>query len=687
MVGFSIDGLFSGLDTTAIIDALLFNTRAPAQRIATRRDQTTAKLQAVQGLNATVLSVGVAARGLRNAATFNASVATSSNQDIVRATTTGTAPPGTFNVSVQQLARAQQISSDPNNVFTDDDAALNLEGTIRVNNRNIDIRTTDSLRDIAARITNSGAGVTATVLEVDEGQFRLTLGSQSTGADGFTISDVSTNNLLEALRLGADASGDVVANPITDGAASRTFAVSLQEIGANLGLSSDVPAGTIQIANGTETVNVALDLATQSLEDIAQAINDAAGLAGSSISAAVNEIEPGSFQLEILSGDATTPTFVDDGNVLETLGVVRTGFVQVDQAGQDALFEVNGIGIVRSSNTVSDVIQDVTFNLVSDEEPDEEVLITVEQTNEGAAEAIQGFVDAFNATRDFTTRFASFDPETQTAGLLLGDSSVLTVERSLSSVLFRSFSTLAFQNLGELNGGIGVASGSIQITDAAGSTATIDLSEAETVQDVISAINANQDIEVRASVNRAGTGLVLQDETGIGGNVTVAEVAGGTTAADLGILGTGAAGRLEGSAVAVAEFINLTRLGVTFGIDGRLQFNSGEFQSFLDENPLAVEAFFTQDGGFGESVVEATDLLTGPLNGLLTSQASSLEDTIDSLNDSIERIEERAVLQEVNLRRQFTTLEQTLAQLQSEGTFLLNQLNQLSLLNSNVSNQ
>jgi hypothetical protein len=253
--------------------------------------------------------------------------------------------------------------------------------------------------------------------------------------------------------------------------------------------------------------------------------------------------------------------------------------------------------------------------------------------------------------------------------------------------LFRSFSTLAFQNLGELNNGIGVASGSIQITDATGATATIDLSEAETVQDVIAAINANQDIDVRASVNRAGTGLVLEDRTGIGGNVTVAEVGGGTTAADLGILGTGAGGRLQGTAVAEAEFINLTRLGVTFGIDGRLVFNAGEFQSFLDENPLAVEAFFTQDGGFAESVVDATDLLTGPLDGLLTAQATSLEDTIDTLNDSIQRIQERATLQEANLRRQFTALEQTLAQLQSEGTFLLNQLNQISLLNSGVNNR
>src|SRR3972149_3392888 len=98
MVGLAIDRLFSGLDTTAIIDALLFNTRAPAQRIAIRRDQTSAKLQAIRGLNATVLSIGVAAQGLRTASTFNASTATSSNQDIVRAsaTATGAAPPGTF---------------------------------------------------------------------------------------------------------------------------------------------------------------------------------------------------------------------------------------------------------------------------------------------------------------------------------------------------------------------------------------------------------------------------------------------------------------------------------------------------------------------------------------------------------------------------------------------------------------
>ena len=51
----------------------------------------------------------------------------------------------------------------------------------------------------------------------------------------------------------------------------------------------------------------------------------------------------------------------------------------------------------------------------------------------------------------------------------------------------------------ELNGGAGVQRGKIRITDRSGAVATIDLSFARTVDDVLQAINSNEDISVTAS--------------------------------------------------------------------------------------------------------------------------------------------------------------------------------------------
>lgn len=677
MAGLAVDGLISNLNTSEIIEALLFSQRAPALRLTTRRDATTSKLQAVQGLNASVLGVRVAAEGLANVSNFRARNATSTNTGVATATATTAAEPGAFTLSVQQLAAAQQISSDPDNVFTDDKVALNLEGQIRVNNSTVTLRATDTLRDIASRISNAGAGVSASVLETSPGEFRLSLRSLQTGANGFSLANASTTNLLEGLNL-VDPGSDAIRNAITNGAASNNFNVRVLPVGQLLNLgTANVPSGTVAIANGSGSINVAIDLSTQSLEDIAAAINTAASGAGSAISAAVAEVSQGVYRLEINSGDGSAPSFTDAGNVLEALGVVRSAYTQVDQAGRDALFKVNGIDVVRSTNTVSDVITGVTFSLVSDATPTATTTISVTSDSEAAVNAVQSFVDAYNTTKGFIQRFASFNSENQQAGVLLGDSSVLGVESVLGGLVSRSVSTLPTQSLNTLNSGAGINPGSIQVTDRAGNIAVINLTEAETVQDVLDALNHAGALKVEAAINRAGTGIDIRDKSGGAGTLSIIEVDGGTTAAELGILGSSPDGNLRGRAVATPEFLSLGQLGISVSTDGTLLLDSTKLQNALSDNPEAVEAFFTQKNGFGEQARTAIDSLTDSLSGSLTSRATSLQETIDSYNESIKRIEDRLVMVEERLRRQFSRLEESLSQLQQQGDYLLAQLNQL----------
>ncbi len=95
-------------------------------------------------------------------------------------------------------------------------------------------------------------------------------------------------------------------------------------------------------------------------------------------------------------------------------------------------------------------------------------------------------------------------------------------------------------SLSSLNGGQGFTPGSFSITDANGvSTASaIDFSQARTLQDVIDIINANDETSITATINAAGTGLALRDESGGNGPVIVADASGSTFAADLGLAGT-----------------------------------------------------------------------------------------------------------------------------------------------------
>jgi flagellar hook-associated protein 2 len=90
--------------------------------------------------------------------------------------------------------------------------------------------------------------------------------------------------------------------------------------------------------------------------------------------------------------------------------------------------------------------------------------------------------------------------------------------------------------LEELNGGAGVERGKIRISDRSGASSVIDLRFAQTVDDVIEAINKADAINVTASVT--GDRIQLTDNTGLAlGNLRVQEVSGGQTAADLGLAG------------------------------------------------------------------------------------------------------------------------------------------------------
>jgi len=91
-------------------------------------------------------------------------------------------------------------------------------------------------------------------------------------------------------------------------------------------------------------------------------------------------------------------------------------------------------------------------------------------------------------------------------------------------------------SLEELNGGSGVQRGKIRITDRSGTTAVIDLTGVQTIDDVLDAINNNDTINVTASVD--GGSIILTDNTGeTNSNLIVREVGKGTTAASLGLSG------------------------------------------------------------------------------------------------------------------------------------------------------
>ncbi len=139
--------------------------------------------------------------------------------------------------------------------------------------------------------------------------------------------------------------------------------------------------------------------------------------------------------------------------------------------------------------------------------------------------------------------------------------------------------------LANLRGGQGIAKGSIAISDGT-KTVNVDLSGASTIGDVKALIEAHAPAGRQVSVSITNTGLSISlDSTG-GGALSITEVGGGTTAADLGILhpnGTGVGpvvgsdlnprltkttplSKLLGASINSSSSIRVTNGGQTFDI-------------------------------------------------------------------------------------------------------------------------
>lgn len=110
----------------------------------------------------------------------------------------------------------------------------------------------------------------------------------------------------------------------------------------------------------------------------------------------------------------------------------------VAEAGNDAKFKIDGLEITRSSNTVNDVIEGLTFNLTNVHTGSESTVVSVTEDFNKAADALQKFVEQYNSTQNFiTTQLSVGDPsaENNETGTLVGDGTLMRLQSNLRSMM------------------------------------------------------------------------------------------------------------------------------------------------------------------------------------------------------------------------------------------------------------
>ncbi|QGX88367.1 flagellar filament capping protein FliD [Escherichia coli] len=258
MASISSLGVGSGLDLSSILDSLTAAQKATLTPISNQQSSFTAKLSAYGTLKSALTTFQTANTALSKADLFSATSTTSSTTAF-SATTAGNSIAGKYTISVTHLAQAQTLTTrttrdDTKTAIATSDSKLTIQQGGDKDPITIDISAANSsLSGIRDAINNAKAGVSASIINVGNGEYRLSVTSNDTGLDNAMTLSVSGDDALQSF-MGYDAS-----------ASSNVMEVSVAAQNAQLTVNN------VAIENSSNTISDAGKYHLEPERDVARA--------------------------------------------------------------------------------------------------------------------------------------------------------------------------------------------------------------------------------------------------------------------------------------------------------------------------------------------------------------------------------------------------------------------------------
>ncbi len=201
-------GVGSGMDIASLVTELVAAERAPKQQQITKQQSTVAvQLSAMGTLKGALGGFQSALTPLKTAVAFDVFSAKSADEEIFTATASASAPMGSYDIDVINLAAAHQLSSKP---FTESDEVVGTGSltfssgdktfTIEIDSEN---STLEGIRD-AINSADDNSSVRATIVNGTDGA-HLVLTAAETGEDNaITVTTSGGDGGLERLTYTAE---------------------------------------------------------------------------------------------------------------------------------------------------------------------------------------------------------------------------------------------------------------------------------------------------------------------------------------------------------------------------------------------------------------------------------------------------------------------------------------------------
>ncbi len=180
----NFSGLASGLDTGAIIDALVSVEKSRANTFNRRKFDTERQISTIGSLSSIMKDLDTKLDDFSTKNEIRSMSVETTNEDRVVVASSGAATAGNFAMRVTNLAKNETSQS---NTYATADAGVVAAGTLDITVGteslvSIAYDATDSLHDIAERITNSDAKATASVL-FDGTNYRIMITGEESGVE------------------------------------------------------------------------------------------------------------------------------------------------------------------------------------------------------------------------------------------------------------------------------------------------------------------------------------------------------------------------------------------------------------------------------------------------------------------------------------------------------------------------
>lgn len=472
------------------------------------------------------------------------------------------------------------------------------------------------------------------------------------------------DQLDEVLTKAATSSDtDVLTATATSAAATGSYAILVNQLAqsdkwthSGWADSNSTPVtnagGTFSYTYGTTTYDVEIP-AGATLTEMAQAINNDVnnpGVTATILNDGLNS--PTSYHL-ILSGESGASNTItgitgppDFGGTWGNTQVATNAQIRVDGYPPGGWIE-------SETNDVTDVIAGVTLNLKTTTATP--VTVTVTDDTDAAKEKIQSFVSAYNEVIAQINLDTAYNAETEQAGILFGDGSVIGIKGDLQSIIASAIPGLqdnaVYNSLSE----IGVTSGSgglLSINDSKLSDALTD------------DFNAVGDLFAFTSSSTSNNLQYFTSEEATQGGVYSV----------------------------VANFDASGNLLDTTTINGHPVQIDGEYIIGLDGYPEeGLRIKFTDPGGGAGSltaeirvgkgdavrIADRVSFLTDPIDGTIHFAEEGIQDTIDSIDGQIDDWETRLEAIQANLQQEFLAMETFISQMQGQGNAISAMLSQL----------